>query len=219
MRRIIAYSLCGAALATTALAQETSAPPILTAAPSAAAPDAPKLAAPPPPSRAEDRPKSADLSAMLSANLPQYSPPPPPPPPPKPEDETADLRDVDKPKNKIVRLPKYVVHAEKPPIFRDKDIYTADGIARLGMLRYRGLGFLPGSEMNEGVAGEMMREDDRLKNMASLEDTASSIQAGGDKDEAKFIRAASQSTYQQSLDWGTAGVPQNPSAFGANGLK
>ena len=70
-----------------------------------------------------------------------------------------------------------------------------------------------------GVAGEMMREDDRLKNMASLEDSAASMQRGGDKDEAKFIRAASQSTYQQSLDWGTMGVPQNPSAFGANGLK
>jgi hypothetical protein len=158
---------------------------------------------------------------MLSASMPQYAPPPPAPPP-KPEvtEDSPDLRDVDKPKNRIIRLPKYTVHAEKPPIFREQDIYSADGIARLALLRYGGLSVVPLSDMNAGVATEMYRENQRLNNMSMLEDTAASMQSGGDKDEAKMIREASQSTYQQSLDWGaTAGVPQNPSAFGANGLR
>ena len=158
---------------------------------------------------------------MLSATLPQYAPPPPAPPP-KPEltEDSPDLRDVDKPRNRIIRLPKYTVHAEKPPIFREQDIYSADGIARLALLRYRGLSVVPLSGMNAGVATEMYRENERLNNMSALEDTAASMQRGGDKDEAKMIREASQSTYQQSLDWGaTSGVPQNPSAYGANGLR
>ena len=88
------------------------------------------------------------------------------------------------------------------------------------MLRYQGLGLMPLPSLNTGVATEMYRENQRLDNMSMLEDTAATMQSGGDKDEAKMIREASQSTYQQSLDWGaTAGVPQNPSAFGANGLR
>jgi hypothetical protein len=223
MRRILGFSLVGAALAAAALAQETAAPPILApAAPaSAVAPSAEKPAlalAVPAPDRTADKPQSTDLSAMLSATRPQYAPPPPAAP--KPEEEMADARDIDKPKNRIIRLPKYVVRAEKPPIFREKDIYTSDGIARLALLRYGGLNILPGtSALNAGVATEMYREDERLKNMSSLEDEAASMQRGGDKDEAKFIREASQSTYQQSLDWGSVGVPQNPSAYGANGLR
>lgn len=158
---------------------------------------------------------------MLSASMPQYAPPPPAPAPkPQVDADSPDLRDVDKPQNRIIRLPKYTVHAEKPPIFREQDIYSAEGIARLGMLRYGGLGLGPYPDMNLGIATEMYRENQRLGNMAMLEDTAATMQSGGDKDEAKMIREASQSTYQQSLDWGaTAGVPQNPSAFGANGLR
>jgi hypothetical protein len=218
MRRIFALSLCGAALSTAAFAQETSAPPILVPAPPASAAAASPASAPPPLRNAADKPQSSELSAMLAARMPAYTPPPPPPPP-EPEGEAVDLRDVDKPKNRIIRLPKYVVHAEKPPIFREKDIYTQDGINRLAMLRYSGLGIVPGSQLNRGIAGEMYREQDRLNAMSALEDSAAAMQRGGDKEEAKFIRAASRSTYQQSLDWGAAGIPQNPSAYGAHGLK
>jgi len=159
---------------------------------------------------------------MLSAGMPAYAPPPPPPKPKAETDADADapdLRDVDKPKNQILRLPKYMVHAAKPPIFRERDLYTPDGIARLALLRYQGLSVVPLPNLNGGVATEMYNENERLQNMASLEDTAREMQSGGDKDEAKMIREASSSTYQQSLDWfSTAGVPQNPSAYGANGL-
>eukprot|EP01035_Chromulina_nebulosa_P038557 gene38557-52084_t len=37
----------------------------------------------------------------------------------KAEEEAADLRDTDKPKNQIVRLEKYVVKEERPPIFTE----------------------------------------------------------------------------------------------------
>ena len=106
-------------------------------------PDAP---APPPiaapradaaggPARDASGPAPAETSAMISAGLPKYSPPKPAPPP-KPESELPDLRDMDKPKNEIIRLPKFVVRAAKAPIFREKDVYTAQGLADLAVRRY-----------------------------------------------------------------------------------
>src|SRR5579871_2852351 len=129
---------------------------------------------------------------MLQASMPKYDPPKPPPPP-KPEDESKDMREIDKPKNHIIRMPKYVVHAEKPPIFREQDLYTADGLARLAMMRYAGLNVGPSASLNQGIAMEMYREDQRLKNISELNDTADAMKRGGDADESSFIRSAAQS--------------------------
>ena len=42
-----------------------------------------------------------------------------------------DLRDIDKPRNGIIRLPNYTVQEKKPPVFRERDIYTREGLADL----------------------------------------------------------------------------------------
>ena len=44
-----------------------------------------------------------------------------------PETESPDLRDTDKPRNDIVRLPKYLVRDRKPPVFTDRELW-GDGV-------------------------------------------------------------------------------------------
>ena len=74
---------------------------------------------------------SNDLSKALSFGI-KYNPPPPDP---KPEDDV-DARDVDKPKNGIIRLPKYVVEAKRPPIFNDRNLYSKEMLRRLAYQHY-----------------------------------------------------------------------------------
>lgn len=146
---------------------------------------------------------------MLSAGMPHWSPPPPPAPAPKPK---AEDEPEDQPRNHIVRLPKYMVHAPPPPIFREKDLYSPEALAQLALLRYKGLSLLPLADMNSKIGSEMLREDQRLQSISSLNDTADAMARGGDKAEADYIRGITQSSYSQSSsDWGGP-VPQNPSA-------
>ena len=159
--------------------------------------------------QAESRPVSQGTAAMLAAGMPRYSPPKPPPP--KPEGDLPDLRDIDKPKNEIIRLPKFFVRASKPPIFREQDINTAQGLADLAVRRYL-------SEFDYGLlnrltiplfgasaearALEQYREDQRLSSMASLNNTADAIGRGGDAAESGYIKRAAADTYLRPIDWG-----------------
>jgi hypothetical protein len=95
------------------------------------------------------------------------------------------MREVDKPKNAIVRLPKFIVQERRPAVFREQDIHTKDGLANLAMRRYmtetdRALNrftipiFHPlsllGGTSNEDRAMAMYYEDERLKDMANVAD-------------------------------------------------
>ena len=46
---------------------------------------------------------------------------------------------IDKPKNDIIRLTRVVVKGQRPPVFREQDIYTPKALAELAIKRY----FLP----------------------------------------------------------------------------
>jgi hypothetical protein len=170
------------------------------------APAAPPPAPPPAPPD-PNRAISPTVAAMLSVTMPKYDPPKPAPLPP-PVDPTADLRDTDKPKNGIVRLPQYMVHEARPSVFREWDLYSKEGLAQMALLRYRGLSLVPFANMNKGVATQMYLDNERLFNMADLETTARSMQSGGDKSEANYIRSISQDTYMRGIDWGGT-VPTN----------
>ena len=118
---------------------------------------------------------------------------------------------MDKPQNEIIRLPKYVVRAAKPPIFREQDIHTAQGLADLAVKRYL-------SEFDYGVlnrftlplvgispetrALQRYAEDQRLNNIHSLDATADAIARGGDSAESVYIKRATQDTYMRTIDWG-----------------
>lgn len=176
--------------------------------------------------RQEDRPASSaprrsraisgEAAAALAAAAPKYTPPPPPPPPPPPEEEQVDLRDVDKPKNTIVRLPKYIVQEKKPPVFRERDVYTPKGLADIAMRRYsteadRALNrwTIPYIGMTkEARALAMYEEDERLRNMSDLREAG--LNAGRtDPAAGDYILRESRKTYLRSSDFGwSSGEPR-----------
>ena len=154
---------------------------------------------------------SPEVAAQLGAVTPKYAPPPPRPAP-LPEEEQVDLREIDKPKNGIIRLPKYIVQEPKSPVLTERAINTPKGIAEIAMRRYiseadRALNrfTLPlfGSSM-EARAMAMYAEDERLKNMSELSDAA---KAAGKSDPAagEYVRREAQKTYLRSSDFGWQG--------------
>lgn len=189
-------------------AQSAPAPsPILSPAKNGGSP-APSNAAPAP---KRSRAISPEAAAALAAASPKYTPPAPKPPP-KSEEEQPDLRDVDKPKNEIIRLPKYLVREPKPAVLQERDVLTDKGLTDVAMRRYiseadRALNrwTLPlfGSS-KEARARAMLAEDDRLRHMSDLENSA---QDAGKTDGAagSFIRKESQQTFLRSADFGWSG--------------
>lgn len=124
---------------------------------------------------------SEGVAAALAAGMPKYAPPKPVEP--KNEEELPDLREIDKPRNQIIRLPDYVVREKRPPVFRERDINTARGLAALAKKRYFsetaqalnrftiplfGLG-------QDAYASMMLADQERLDNMASLKATAADL--------------------------------------------
>lgn len=147
---------------------------------------------------------SNNLSSALTSTLPKYNPPPKP----KPEDEDVDLRDVDKPRNGIVRLPKYTVHERRPPVFRERDIYTNKGLNDVARRRYLTpayrilnsiyIPFLTASP--DELAMAQYREDERLDNMADLKDTSETI-GRGDPAGGTYLKRISDDTYMRRSDF------------------
>ena len=121
-----------------------------------------------------------------------------PPPPPKPEDDEVDLRDIDTPKNEIIRLPNYVVTAKKPPIFTERMLYTQEQLKRLAISRYlskfdtrflnRWTIPLLGTS-NADRAMQMYLDDERLQNMATAQQRISTQQTAGNTDEASQMKS------------------------------
>jgi hypothetical protein len=167
--------------------------------------------APPTAGPKRSRAISPDVAAALAAATPKYTPPPPKPEP-KPEEEQVDLRDVDKPKNQIIRLPKVIVQEPRPPVFTERAIHTEKGLTDIAMRRYisdvdRALNrfTLPlFGTSKEARAMAMYEEDERLRNMSELESAASAV-SKGDAAAGEYIRRESQKTFMRSSDFGWNG--------------
>ncbi len=218
MARLAPFSLAVALFGAAALPGPAAAQ---TTAPSAA----PASGSPILNTRSDDRPGStsprrsraisSEAAAALAAAAPKYTPPPPKPPP-KPEAEQVDMREIDKPKNTIVRLPKYIVQEKKPPVFRERDIHTEKGLTDIAMRRYisdadRALNrwTLPlFGTSKEARALAMYAEDERLRNMADLKDAADNA-VKTDASAGDYIRRESQKTFLRSSDFGwSSGDPR-----------
>lgn len=185
------------------------------ASPAAATPPPANAAAPadsaPAPAPRRIRAISAEAAAALAATAPKYAPPPKPPEK-KPDEELPDLREIDKPKNTIIRLPKYVVQEPKPPVFRERDVNTAKGLADIAMKRYLTetdrvlnrfrIPFL--TMTNEERALLMYAEDERLKNMADFADRANMIQKS-DAASGLYIKKEVDKTFLRTSDFGYQG--------------
>jgi hypothetical protein len=196
VRRNVVFPLL-AALALTATAVAQSTPPAAAAKSDATPAETPR------PKR--ERAISNNVASALAASMPKYNPPPKP----RPEDQDVDLRDVDKPRNGIIRLPRYTVRERKPPVFRERDIHTNAGFAELARRRYLTptyrllnsvyIPFLTASPTQHALA--MYAEDERLANMADIEDDAQTIQRV-DRDKAAYLRRVSNDTYMRSSGFG-----------------
>lgn len=200
-----AFAFGAVALAQIAAAQTAPAPsPILTPGAGERAPARPEA-----PRRA--RAISSEAAAALAAASPKFEPLPPKPEP-KPEAEPIDLREVDKPKNTIIRLPKYIVQEPKPAILTERAVHTKKGLEELAMRRYiseadRALNrfTLPlfGSSM-KARAMAMYEEEERLKNMEDLHDAAVGA-AKTDRAAGAYILKETQQTFMRTSDFGWGG--------------
>ena len=179
-----------------------------TASPAAAQPSITPTQAP---KFKRERIVSEGLASSLAASMPKYNPPPKP----KPDDDV-DARDVDKPRNGIIRLPKYTVQEKKPPIFRERDIYTKGGLADVARKRYLTrldlalnrfyIPFLSASPEERAMA--MYAEDERLNNISEFKDAARTV-SHSDPAEGAYIKRLSDETYLRS---GGSGYESGPGA-------
>ena len=152
----------------------------------------------------KDRAISKDLSSALSAGY-KYNPPPPP----KPESEDVDLRDIDKPRNGIIRLPKYVVEGTRPPVFNNRNLYSKEMLRRLAyqkyissfgrnvLNRYR-LPIIGGGA--EAYAMMQYEAEERKQNMAEMDDKISMYRVSGDNAEADKLKDDSQRTFMRRTE-------------------
>jgi hypothetical protein len=150
------------------------------------------------PTPRRERMASDDLSSALSAGI-KYNPPPKP----KPEDQKddVDLRDVDKPRNGIIRLPKYMVEGERPPVFSNRNVYTSRGLADLAKRRYFSnfdRNFLNRYSIfgsNDERALQMYADEERLSNMADTNERIYLYRQSGDNAAANQLQNSANSTY------------------------
>lgn len=195
--------LAAVALGATASAQEAApAPDRKPAASTTVSPDAgasaaaPAADAPAPPKR--PRAVSSEVAAILATGMPKYNPPPPPVNK-KPEEDPVD---TDKPKNGIVRLPSVVVRGARTPVFRETDLYNEKGLGKLGMQKYSGLNVPLIGFLNQPIALQMYREDQRLTDIDELRKEASDAKQAGDAAGSDYIRRTAAETFVRRSDFG-----------------
>jgi len=165
---------------------------------------------------------SSGLASSITSILPKYAPPPPPVANTHADPATEEAQEIDEggtdengqPRNKIVRLPRYVVHGERPPIFKEKELYNKRELGKLAAKRY--LSALDRSVLNRytipiiGVTPEqralqMYEENERLENISDLKQDARNAERAGDSAEAKAIRQETDRATIRSggMDWTT----------------
>lgn len=164
-----------------------------------------------PPAPKRTRAISPAVAAQLAASTPKFDPAPPTPPP-KPQEELPDMREIDKPRNTIIRLPQYVVQEEKPVVLSERAVHTQQGLADLAVRRYisdadRALNrfTLPlfGRSVEERAL-MMYAEEERLRNMAELADNAAMVSTT-DKAAGAYVKREADKTYLRSSDFGWRG--------------
>lgn len=159
------------------------------------------------PAQKTTRNASADLHAALSAGF-KFDDPAAKKKQQEEEerDPDVDLRDIDKPRNTIIRLPKYVVQGERPPVFSEKDINTQKGLADLAVKRYLSSVHqvlnkyrLPLLGMsNEQIAMMMYEEDQRLKDLKDYNEKVYLYRNSGDKASADALKDDVDRTFMRT---------------------
>jgi hypothetical protein len=195
-RRSLVLSLLAVPLAGEVASSQNTPPPALAASP----PPAAATAASP----ARKPVVSSYLGSILLASRPKYKPPA------ELSDQTADadLRELDPPRNGIIRLPKYMVQDHRTPAFNEYEMLTPRGRLDLALKRHPGLKFGPLARLNHGWAMAMLAEEERLYYKASLADVASTISVTNPEDGA-YIRRLADQTFMRTSGFGYRSGPRD----------
>jgi hypothetical protein len=141
------------------------------------------------------------VAADIATSLPKFKQEPAA----TPLSEQPDMRDLDKPRNKIPRLPAgmmstYIVHADRVPVFRERDLYTKKGLIDLAMKNHPGLRLGNFFGLNSGAAYEAFLEDERIEKIHDLDDMALAFAVGNDPAEAKMILDQTGDAFIRDVD-------------------
>ena len=144
---------------------------------------------------------SAGTAAKLAAIAPKFTPTPL-----AEEKPPVDLREIDRPKNSIIRLPAYLVQEPKMRAFKEREMLTLKGSLSLALKRHPGLRFNPlfflGS--NHGIALAMLEEERRLERLGEMADLLSLMRYSGTPMSDDTKRLVQQS-FMQPSDFGWQG--------------
>lgn len=149
---------------------------------------APKPAAPAASARSAARPVSPGIASDIAAGLPAFAGTPAPSP-------EADLRDLERPRNQIPRLPvemmkRYTVHEARLPEFRTVDLYTPAGLTDLAFKEHPGLRIGNIFNLNAKAAYAAIMDELRASNRQGLVDTTFAMAVGGDTEEGRLLQQA-----------------------------
>lgn len=183
-----------ALLVTTASAAAQGAAPVAQSADTSSIILAPRPAASPssptPSPGTIDRPVSSGIAAEIASKMPAYTPAVSAAKSGGPE---VDLRDLEKPKNQIPRLPvqmmqRYVVHAARVPEFRPRDLYTKAGLIDMSFKEHPGLRIGNFFNLNAPAAYERIINEQLFAARQDLVDTVIAMANGGDEEEAVLMQ-------------------------------
>lgn len=147
------------------------------------------------------RPISAETTAKLAASTPKFDPavhgklnqaaePLP------------DLREIDKPRNTIIRLPPFVVQEKKATnIPTKREVQTEKDRREVTLNRYPGLKLGNFFGLNEGWAYAMMAEEERLEKKREYEDMVTLLRFGDPAMEKK-VKKEVESAFQREPGFG-----------------
>lgn len=175
MTRHPLVSVCLSALGlSAAVSAAEERPPILKEAAVFSAP-----ASTPTPAPAAKRPRtiSPELAAQLNSLHPKFEALKPAAKPAEATPvagEAAEPADPDKPKNRIIRLPSYLVQEDRPVTFKERELLTPK--AKIDLMYRKHPGLRVGSFWifrNDGIALAMREEEERLERMKEMADLVS----------------------------------------------
>ena len=112
---------------------------------------------------------------------------------------SAEAPEIDRPRNAIIRLPRYDVRDDQAPDFRERELLTDQGRVDLALKRHPGLKIGPLAFLNIRRGLEMLEEEqavERRNEMNQLLAFQRSIENGRtpDSSEGNAVRAVSAST-------------------------
>ncbi len=139
----------------------------------------------------------------------------------KPAEKTSaepapDLRDIDKPRNEIVRLPKYVVREPRPPVFTDRELLGDRAFGEKLARRYYSEWYLAFNKLARwtplalflpspgGSALARFYEEERLRKMGEFADLTNMVMRS-DPIAGARVKDLTQEMFMRKSDFGWQG--------------